>query len=297
MNTAAEEGGPAAGAAGAAGAADALQGRCSVRFMVTATQTGMTACELLAKQSGLSKGRIKDAMTKGAAWLVRGKSRKRLRRATTAPKAGEGLELHYDQELLSRTPPPPRCLHDALRYSIWLKPAGLLAQGTDFGDHCSLLRLVELHFQGKRQVLPVHRLDREASGLMLVAHDRQAAATLSSLLQAGKIDKRYRITVRGLPEPSQGSIEFPLDGKPALSRYTVLAHDQEADSSQVEVTLATGRLHQIRRHFAMLGHPVLGDPRYGTGNKNASGLALLAASLAFVCPFSGQPVRVDLAAD
>lgn len=268
--------------------------RLSLRLVVEGEMAGVAACELLSRQSGLAKARIKDAMAKGAVWLGRGKGKKRLRRATTVLKAGEVLELHYDEELLARKPPPPRCLYDAGRYSVWLKPAGLLAQGTECGDHCSLLRLVEQHFQAKRPVLPVHRLDREATGLMLVAHDRKAAAALSALLQAGKIDKRYRITVQGSLEPAEGRIELLLDGKPAITRYTLLSFDPASCCSHVEVALETGRLHQIRRHFAMIGHAVLGDPRYGVGNKNSTGLALIAVSLAFICPLTGKPVRVSL---
>ena len=254
-----------------------------------------TACALLAQQSGLAKARIKDAMAKGAVTLATGKgSNKRLRRATTLLKPGQVLELHYDQELLAITPPQARCLFDQGGYSVWEKPAGLLAQGTQYGDHCSLVRQAELHFHGQRPVLPVHRLDREAAGLMLLAHNREAAARLSQLLQEGKIDKGYRITVTGRPEPAEGCIDLPLDHKPALTRYRVTGYDAATHRTEVEVAITTGRLHQIRRHFAAIGHPVLGDPRYGTGNKNREGLQLFAHHLAFRCPFSGRPHDFDL---
>lgn len=254
-----------------------------------------TACELIAARAGLAKSRVKDAMCKGAVWLTgkRG-GRKRLRKATAQPEAGDVLDLAYDPRLLAVKPPMAQCLHDARHYSVWLKPAGLLAQGTDYGDHCSLVRQAEVHFRLKRPVLPVHRLDREATGLMILAHTKAAAAKLSKLLQDNGIDKQYRIIVLGRPSPEQGEIELPLDKKPAITRYTLTSYDSASDTSVVEVTLKTGRLHQIRRHFAMLGHPVLGDPKYGIGNKNTTGMELVAHRLAFRCPFTRKEVRFSL---
>ena len=265
-----------------------------VRITIGPEDVG-TACDLIAARAGLAKSRVKDAMCKGAVWMTgkRG-GRKRLRKATAQPGPGDILELSYDPRLLAVKPPAARCLHDAGQYSVWLKPAGLLAQGTDYGDHCSLVRQVEVHFRLKRPVLPVHRLDREAAGLMILAHDKAAAAKLSRLLQDNAIDKQYRVTVLGRPSPEQGEIKLPLDRKPAITRYLLTGYDPATDTSVVEVTLKTGRLHQIRRHFAMLGHPVLGDPKYGVGNKNTTGMELVAHRLVFRCPFTGKEVRISL---
>lgn len=249
------------------------------------TGTTGTACELLAAASGLSKSRVKEAMAKGAVWLRRGRKRQRLRRATARPAPREVLELYYDLELLRREPPRPRLLANEKRFSLWHKPPGLLAQGTDYGDHCSLLRQAELHT--RRPVFPVHRLDREAAGLMLVAHTREAAARLSRLFRENRIEKHYQVRVRGRLEATAGTIASPLDGKPARTDYTVSGYDTDTDTTEAWVTIASGRLHQIRRHFALTGHPVMGDPRYGSGNKDDAGLHLAAVGLAFRCPFSG----------
>jgi tRNA pseudouridine32 synthase/23S rRNA pseudouridine746 synthase len=271
-----------------------LQGAFTVRFTVGSEDIG-TACDLLAARVGLPKSRVKDAMCKGAVWLTEKRGgRKRLRKATAQPRLGDVLELSYDARLLAVSPPAAQCLHDAGHYSVWLKPAGLLSQGTDYGDHCSLIRQAEVHFRLKRPVLPVHRLDREAVGLMILAHTKAAAAKLSKLLQENAVDKRYRVTLLGRLSPGQGVIELPLDSKPAITRYTLTFYDPVSDTSVAEVTLKTGRLHQIRRHFAMLGHPVLGDPRYGVGNKNSTGMELVAHLLAFRCPFTRKEVRVSL---
>jgi tRNA pseudouridine32 synthase / 23S rRNA pseudouridine746 synthase len=267
-----------------------------IRSITVEPANSATACELLAGSTGLSKGRIKDAMIKGGVWLRTGRSnRRRLRRATAVPGGGDILELFYAENLLAREPPPARCLHDQRQYSLWHKPAGLLAQGNDYGDHCSLLRQVELTLQ--RPVYLVHRLDREAAGLMLIAHQAQAAASLSSLFQEKGIRKHYEIRVVGLPDPPRGAILLPLDGRPAHTEYTLLAHEPATDSSLVAVELITGRLHQIRRHFHLLGHPVLGDSKYGVGNKNTEGLQLEAVALAFRCPCTRRQLSFTVPAE
>ena len=147
-----------------------------IKHTVAAAETA-TACEILATRSGFSKGKIKDAMNKGAVWLIAPTGpMKRLRRATATLNAGEKIELHYNDEVLAKDVPASALVADLHHYSIWFKPSGVLAQGTMEGDHCALLRQVELYFKMLRPVFLVHRLDREASGLMLVAHSQNAAA-------------------------------------------------------------------------------------------------------------------------
>jgi tRNA pseudouridine32 synthase/23S rRNA pseudouridine746 synthase len=252
---------------------------------IIATAPG-EACSLLAQAGGLAKGRVKDAMTKGAAWLERkGQPARRLRRATTQLKPGERVILYYDADILAAPAPPPRCLFRHDHYSVWFKPAGLLAQGTLYGDHAALLRLAEQELQLTPYL--AHRLDREAAGLMLLAHSGPAAERLSRLFRERKVDKRYRVTVLGDPGQS-GVIDHPLDGKPARSEFKRLQYDAASDTAVLEVRIESGRKHQIRRHLEQLGHPVMGDPRYGRGNKNADGLQLLAEYLSFICPYEEQ---------
>lgn len=250
-----------------------------------------TACDILARHSGLSKTRIKDAMNKGAVWISRQSGRPyRIRKATAALKAGDRLTLYYDAGLLALAPPAPECLGDQHRYSAWFKPAGLLTQGTRYGDHCSLLRQAELFFKSKRAVFPVHRLDREASGPVLIAHDKAAAGRLSGLFRSQHIIKRYRAQVFGNPaaEDPRGTIDLPLDGKSAVTEFTVTGYDPALNIAVVDIIIHTGRKHQIRRHFEAIGFPVIGDPIYGSGNKNKTGLKLAATSLEFHCPIQGK---------
>jgi tRNA pseudouridine32 synthase / 23S rRNA pseudouridine746 synthase len=254
--------------------------------------TPHTICHYLADSTGLSKGRIKDAMIKGAVWISnKGGKRRRLRRATAIPRVGDTLELYFDPALLAIRPMEARCVDDRRRYSVWFKPAGMMAQGTDYGDHSALLRQVEIHFRPQRQVFLVHRLDREAEGLMLVAHDRQAAARLSALFRDNGISKHYRVQVRGAMGETRGVIDLPLDGKRALTRYTVADYHAASDVTTLDVMIETGRFHQIRRHLALCGHPAIGDPKYGAGNKNNEGLRLAAVGLRFRCPFGGETLR------
>ncbi|MBU0965405.1 MAG: RluA family pseudouridine synthase [Proteobacteria bacterium] len=258
------------------------------REITVAPDDPQTACDLLAGKTGLSKGKIKDAMTKGAVWLKKRKGKlQRLRRATALVLPGNQLVIHYDAVLLALVPPQASLISDQGHYSVWEKPAGLMAQGTQYGDHCSLLRQAELFFKPQRQVFLVHRLDREASGLMLIAHSREAASQLSGLFQQNLIGKRYQVLVLGNILSRQGNtIDLPLDGKTALTEYEALSYDPATNTSRVTVRIKTGRLHQIRRHFDLIGHPVMGDPRYGTGNKNKDGLQLKADQLRFICPFA-----------
>jgi len=263
---------------------------------VTTSQAG-SACDFLSVKTGLPKSRVKDAMNKGAVLLkMKNGKTKRLRRASIALKPGDQIEFYYDEKTLALRPPEARCLSDQKHYSVWFKPAGLLAQGTQYGDHCSLMRQAELYFQSSREIFLVHRLDREASGIMLLAHSKNAAAKLSELFQKNLVSKRYLVEVLGnLGEKYRhGTIDLPLDGKPSLTGFTVRSYNPENNTSIADVSISTGRLHQIRRHFDMIGFPVIGDPKYGTNNKNTEGMKLSAVSLKFRCPFLKQEVEYQI---
>jgi tRNA pseudouridine32 synthase/23S rRNA pseudouridine746 synthase len=104
------------------------------------------------------------------------------------------------------------------------------------------------------------------------------------------VDKRYRIQVRGdlRPRGTSGRIEQALDGKAAVTEWFLEHYDVAAHVSTVQVRMLSGRYHQIRRHFAGIGCPVMGDPRYGQGNKNEDGLKLAAVGIAFKDPWTGD---------
>lgn len=272
---------------------DALPPRHCVLEETVATDIPVVA-DYLAQKTGLAKGRIKHALNCGA---LRVKKRKgglqRLRRATAPVPAGSKLSFHYDETLLAIKPQPSELIEDVGQYSVWFKPPGILSQGTEWGDHCSLLRQVELHFENKRQVYLVHRLDRDACGLMLVAHEGTMADKLSHLFASRAMEKQYQVRVTGDVLQDAFDIDSPLDGKAALTHVRVL--ERGADSSLLSVQIDTGRKHQIRRHLSAIGHPVLGDPLYG--EKTTGGLHLSAIRLRFMCPVRGRMVEpfVELA--
>jgi len=266
------------------------------KFELTVTKAEQTALDLLAEGSGLSKQRIKDAMNKGCVWwTLKGKT-VRLRRATKVLFKGSHVQFFYDEQVLSRKPEAAQLIHDAGRYSIWYKPNGMLAQGSQWGDHCSILRWVEVNgesFYGKkRDCFLVHRLDADAAGLMLIAHDRQSAAKLSLLFQSRDIKKYYQAWVVDdyeLPETGM-TLNYELDGKIAITHIKKIGTGQKA--TLLDVHIETGRKHQIRRHLAKIGHPIVGDKLYGT--KSNQGLQLLAYRLEFICPFSQEQLNIEL---
>lgn len=265
------------------------------KLQITTPQQAIEA--LVAAAPQLSKGRLKDAMNKGAVLWRRGKQNKRLRRAQADLLPGDTLELNYDEQLLQRSCDAAVLIHEARGYSVWFKPAGMLSQGNEWGDHLSLLRFAELHWQGKRQVFLLHRLDREASGLVLIAHTKQAAAAFSLMMQQHKIDKIYRIEIKGQLSDellARGELTTALDDKACSTRFELESYSAESNTSIVKVKLITGRKHQIRRHFALSGHPVMGDPAYGSGNKNEQGLMLQAVQLNFICPFRKTAMEFQL---
>jgi tRNA pseudouridine32 synthase/23S rRNA pseudouridine746 synthase len=264
-----------------------------VTFDFIVKLANQTAIDTLAAETGLSKQRIKDVMNKGACWwTIKGKQL-RLRRATKPLEPGTRIQLYYDEQVLARTPEPGELIHDAARYSIWYKPHGMLAQGSQWGDHCSLLRWVEVNT--KRNCFLIHRLDADAAGLMMIAHDPQAAALLSQLFQGRTMHKEYQAWVVGELNETARRLEMPLDGKESISEITTLYVSEDKQSTLLNVKIETGRKHQIRRHLSAINHPIIGDRVYGTPHKNP--LQLLAYRLEFVCPVSKQSLKIVLPED
>jgi tRNA pseudouridine32 synthase/23S rRNA pseudouridine746 synthase len=265
----------------------------TLNLRLPVTESGR-ALELLATASGLAKMRLKDAMLKGAVWLRPGHGKgRRLRRATAEVKAGDTLRLCYDEKILSAPVPVPVCLEDRDSFSLWFKPAGLLSQGTDYGDFCSLLRQVELHFKLKRKVFPVHRLDREVSGLVLVAHDPKSAARLGRHFADRIVAKSYLAGIRGkLAKGETLLLDSDLDGKPALTRCQGLEYHPAPNESLILVKPETGRLHQIRRHLAGHGISIIGDSRYGGVGQGDMRLCAVRLVLAPVGKTAGLDLRL-----
>jgi len=262
---------------------------------ITPRDAGRRPAQLLAAASGLSQAAVKDAMHKGAAWLTRGAHTRRLRRQKSLLRAGDELHLYHDPQVLAQQAPQAQLLVDEGDYSVWLKPAGMRSQGSKWGDHTTLTRWCELHLEPQRPAFLVHRLDRAASGLMLVAHSKAMARQLATLFEHRQVGKRYRVLVQGkFPlHPLEHVFDTPLDAKPARSIVQRLAFDAASGRSLLEVLIETGRKHQIRRHLAGAGFPVVGDRLYG-GKAWDEDLRLAAVSLSFTHPGSGAPKNYAL---
>ena len=263
---------------------------------VKVPSVGGNAVDLLQHASGLPKQRIKFAMIQGAVWLTRGRHTQRLRRAKRALLEGDELHLYYDEDILAVVPPEPALVADVGGYSVWDKPYGLRSQGSKWGDHCTVVRWAERHLRPERPAFTVHRLDRAASGLILVAHTKTTAAALSAIFRSRKVEKRYRVTVHGdfSGQSDPLRVDAPIDGKEAISEFSSVEFDADNDQSLLDARIETGRKHQVRRHLADLGFPVVGDRLYGSGEADGVDLQLTAWLLAFRCPVSGEKVEYRL---
>jgi len=154
----------------------------------------------------------------------------------------------------------------------------------------------------------VHRIDKDTSGVLVVAKNDNAHQNLAAQFSAHSIERKYLALVHGVVRESSGTIEAPIgrdpanrkrmavvlqNGKAAVTHYTVI--ERFRDITLLEARLETGRTHQIRVHMLFLKHPVLGDPVYGLP-KNAYGLQvqmLQAARLGFDHPRSGERLAFD----
>ena len=248
---------------------------------------------LLSEKTGLSQAKIKALMQKGGVWLLRGKTKQRLRRASKKLLEGDELALFYDPDILQRRVPEPQLVHDAGEYSIWFKPFGLSCQGSRWGDFSSIHRWVEVNYMSahaqQRPVHLVHRLDKATSGLLLLAHSKNSARLFSEMFAAHQLDKRYQAIVEGNAQQLLAHwtpVTAKVDGKSAKTELQYVASN--GLHSLVDVRLHSGRKHQIRQHLASIGLPILGDRLYGSAEKNTVDLQLQAQSLRFICPFSEQ---------
>lgn len=189
------------------------------------------------------------------------------------------------------------------------KPAGMVvhpARGHSEGTLAQLLAGVGAGGEAQRAGI-VHRLDRDTSGLLIVAKSEQAHARLQAALAAREIKREYLALVEGRPPSRTGTIEAPIGRDPRVRtrmavggqfpRQAVTHFTLERElpaSSLLALRLETGRTHQIRAHMQAIGHPVCGDPEYGRpGLYGLTRQFLHATALAFAHPITGEPIEVS----
>ncbi|MDG2394726.1 RluA family pseudouridine synthase [Candidatus Thioglobus sp.] len=250
--------------------------------------------DALAESTSLSKQVLKSALDKGCVWLKVGKKTNRIRRVKKPLKIGNEVFIYFNEKILNSIPTQPSLLLDKKDYSVWFKPAGVFSQGSKWGDHCALTRLVEKLMD--RNTFLVHRLDRATSGLMIIAHTKHMARCFSELFAERHIKKTYlAIVEKNFPHETI-SLNNNIDGKHALSHVTKLMHDK--DKTLLKVHIETGRKHQIRKHLSDLGFPIIGDRLHGNAQKNhPENLQLQAVNLIFSCPMDQQLINIALSSE
>ena len=244
------------------------------------------AVELLAHETGFSKQKIKQVMQKGAVWLTDKTGTHRLRRKSKKLCSGTSLHFYFDPLVLDEKADDAILISDEADYTVWYKPRGMLSQGSKWGDHCAINRWVEQHLEPQRPAFIVHRLDRFASGLILIAHKKKIASALADLFQKKKINKQYKVIVYGSFPKEGATYRNEVDNKPAVSHVSLLEFDEFSNKSLVQVAIETGRKHQIRSHLSTAGYPVVGDRLFGSAEENID-LQLTAFKLSFVSPVDG----------
>jgi len=194
------------------------------------------------------------------------------------------------------------------------KPSGLLVHRSPIARDTSQFALQLLRNQIGKRVYPAHRLDRKTSGTLLFSLDKATDSKMQQLFATRQVRKVYLAILRGYT-PQEGEIDYPLkkengDIQDALTRFRTLATAEIALPSGkhltsrysfVKATPATGRMHQLRRHFAHILHPIIGDRPHGCNKQNRlwkltfhmDSMLLHASSLHFKHPMTERDVMID----
>lgn len=208
-------------------------------------------------------------------------------------------------------------LHEDADLLVLNKPAGWAVHGGS-GVSLGVIEALRAMRPGERYLELVHRLDRDTSGCLLVARKPAALRALHKAMRAGEVDKRYLALLAGAWTGGERRVRLALqknvlqsgermvrvaeEGREAESHFRPLKRFREA--TLMEIAILTGRTHQIRVHAAHLGHPVLGDDKYGDREANRhfrplglKRMFLHAASLSFVHPGTGAALQVNAPLD
>jgi 23S rRNA pseudouridine955/2504/2580 synthase len=189
-------------------------------------------------------------------------------------RSGDRIQLYVAFEAIKKTPvsstnvPRIETIFEDEAMLVINKPAGLAVhEGKTVSKRASVLGILESRYRGT-DIKPrlVHRLDQDTSGLLMIAKNQQTKDELETAFASSDLDKEYLCLVVGRLPANEGKIDFPLPGREghpvrAVTRFRVLKRFSE--TTFVRVLIETGRLHQIRLHFAKLGYPVVMDDQHG----------------------------------
>jgi tRNA pseudouridine32 synthase/23S rRNA pseudouridine746 synthase/23S rRNA pseudouridine1911/1915/1917 synthase len=194
-----------------------------------------------------------------------------------------------------------RILYEDDQIVVVDKPEGLLSVATDFETRATVHGLLKRRFHARR-VYPVHRLDRETSGVMLFVYTETARVGMKEQFEQHTVDKTYIALVEGKLAEKKGSWESYLEedktyyvrstpqGKRALTHYEVMQVCQK-DYSLLRLKPETGRKNQLRVHCSESGHPIVGDQKYGAKTNVLGRLALHAHEISFTHPTLQRPMH------
>ena len=223
-------------------------------------------------------------------------------------RGGDRIEARRIETALEPEDVPVPVIFEDKHLLVVDKPAGIVVHPAGVGNPSGTLVNALLGrgiAGGAEPSRPgvVHRLDRDTSGLMVVAKGEPAYSALVSALSARRVQRRYRALAVGEGLPTTGTVDSPVGrdptnptlmaagvGKQAVTRFEVLR--EAAGHAMLRVRLETGRTHQIRVHFSAIGHPVYADPLYGEAVPNRR-LWLHAERLAFAHPVTGKEVSCE----
>ena len=264
---------------------------------------------------GLTRSRLHRLIVEGEV-LVNGVAAKPAHKVRAGDRVTLSVPPPRPTRMEAQSIPVPVIYQDG-ELAVIDKPAGLAVHpGPGHPDRTLVNALLALcpdikGVGGETRPGIVHRLDKDTSGLMVVAKTDQAHHHLSAQIKDRQVTKGYTALVRGAPMPESGKIDAPVGRHPRHrtkmavvvggkeSRTTYRTIEKFGDSSLLELYLETGRTHQIRVHMAHLGHPLIGDSVYGAKSELVARHFLHAYHLAFRHPATGETVefRTGLPAD
>jgi 23S rRNA pseudouridine1911/1915/1917 synthase len=237
------------------------------------TEPGTLLPFLIASLDGWARKTVKLRLKTGCV-QVNGVS---VTRHDHALMPGDLVEVGASTQPIARDPSALEILYLDADLIVINKPAGLLSVGEATGNKEHALGLLRTQLSRPKHPLrlwPAHRLDRDTSGVLLFTTSLEMRKAVSQLW--GEAEKIYLAVVEGHPDPDQGTIDQPLWQDPVEYRMHVGPHPTAKEAithfttkqnakkrSLLEIRIETGRQHQIRAHLAWLGHPIIGDPRYG----------------------------------